>query len=113
MRSWIKYIAIVLTFALYSCTSIFMRYAAVYPFLSWQYIVLLCCAIFVLGIYAIIWQQIIKHLEISIAYMFKGSSLIFTMLFAWLLFGEQITYSNVIGAAVIIIGITLFAKSEN
>lgn len=110
MCNWIKYIVIVLSFALYSCTSIFMRYAAIYPFLSWQYIIMLCCAILVLGVYAIIWQQIIKHVDISIAYMFKGSSLIFTMLFAWMLFGEQITLHNGIGAAVIIGGIVLYAK---
>ena len=110
MRGWLKYIVIVLSFALYSCTSIFMRYAAAYPFLSWQYITMLCCSFFVLGVYAIIWQQIIKHVEISIAYMFKGCSLIFTMLYAWILFGEQITLYNGIGAAVVIGGIVLYAK---
>ena len=109
MKGWLKYIAIVLSFALYSSTSIFMRYAAIYPFLSLQYIVMLSCSIFVLGVYAIIWQQIIKHVEISVAYMFRGSSLIFTMLYAWMLFGEQITATNIIGAIVIVGGIMLFA----
>lgn len=110
MKRWLKYIVIVLSFALYSCTSIFMRYAATYPFLSLKYIVMLCCSIFVLGVYAIIWQQIIKHVEISIAYMFKGCSLVFTMLYAWMLFGEQITLHNGMGAAIIIGGIVLYAK---
>lgn len=110
MKEWLKYVVIVLSFALYSCTSIFMRYAASYSFLSWPYIVMLCGAIVILGVYAIIWQQIIKHMEISTAYMFKGCSLIFTMLYAWILFAEQITPNNIIGACVIIIGIALYAK---
>ena len=42
--------------------------------------------------------------------MFKGTSLIFVMLLAFALLGEQITLNNVIGAAVIVFGITLFAR---
>ena len=67
-------------------------------------------AIGVMGAYAICWQQILKRVELSTAYMFKGTSLIFIMLFAFALFGEQITIKNIVGAAVIITGITLFAK---
>ena len=67
-------------------------------------------AIGVMGAYAICWQQILKRVELSTAYMFKGTSLIFIMLFAFTLFGEPITIMNIVGAAVIIAGITLFAK---
>lgn len=67
-------------------------------------------AICVMGAYAICWQQILKRVELITAYMFKGTSLIFIMLFAFALFGEAITMMNIIGAVVIIIGITLFAK---
>ena len=49
-------------------------------------------------------------MELSTAYMFKGTSLIFIMLFAFALFGGPITIMNIVGAAVIIAGITLFAK---
>lgn len=42
--------------------------------------------------------------------MFKGISLIFVMLLACIIFGEQITLNNIIGAAVIIIGIALYAQ---
>ncbi len=63
-----------------------------------------------MGAYAICWQQILKRVELSTAYMFKGTSLIFVMLFAFALFDEQITIMNIIGASVIITGITLFAK---
>ena len=67
-------------------------------------------AVGVMGVYAICWQQILKRVELSTAYMFKGTSLIFIMLFALALFGEPISIMNVVGAAIIIIGITLFAK---
>jgi drug/metabolite transporter (DMT)-like permease len=35
------------------------------------------------------------------------------MLFAALLFGESITITNIIGSAIIITGITLYAKTDN
>jgi uncharacterized membrane protein len=42
--------------------------------------------------------------------MFKGSTLIFTMLIAALIFGEVITIPNIVGSVIIIIGITLLAR---
>lgn len=96
---------------LYASTSLFTKYASQHEFLSVSYCLGLVGAIGVMGTYAICWQQILKHVELSTAYMFKGTSLIFIMLLAWMLFGEQITLNNIIGACVIIIGIVLYAKN--
>ena len=66
--------------------------------MSTAYCIGLAGAIGVMGAYAIGWQQILKHIEISTAYMFKGTSLIFIMFLVWALFGEQLTPNNIIGA---------------
>lgn len=95
---------------LYASVTLFTKYASQQDFGSMAYCLGLAGAIGVMGAYAICWQQILKRVELSTAYMFKGTSLIFIMLFAFALFGEQITIMNLIGAAVIIAGITLFAK---
>lgn len=95
---------------LYACVTLFTKYASQQEMGSISYCLGLAGAIGVMGAYAICWQQILKRVELSTAYMFKGTSLIFIMLFAFALFGEQITLMNMIGAAVIITGITLFAK---
>lgn len=95
---------------LYACVTLFTKYASQQEMGSIAYCLCLAGAIGVMGAYAICWQQILKRVELSTAYMFKGTSLIFIMLFAFALFGEQITIMNLIGAAVIIAGITLFAK---
>ena len=94
---------------LYACVTIFTKYASQHEFMSTTFCLGLVGAIGVMGAYAIGWQQILKHVEISTAYMFKGTSMIFVMLLAWAFFGEQISLNNLIGAAIIIIGITLFA----
>ena len=76
-----------------------------------RYLLGLGGAIGVMGVYAILWQQVLKRIDLSTAYMFKGTSLVFVMLLAALLFGEAITWMNIIGAVIIISGITLFAKA--
>ena len=93
---------------IYASTGIFTKYASLYPFLSWQYILSFLGAIGIMGIYAVLWQQVLKYIDLSVAYMFKGTSLIFTMLLAYWLFGEPITTHNIIGAAIIIFGIILY-----
>ena len=95
---------------LYACVTLFTKYASQQEFLSLAYCLGLAGAIGVMGAYAIGWQQILKSVELSTAYMFKGTSLVFVMLLAWMLFGEQITPNNIIGACVIITGIALYAK---
>lgn len=98
---------------LYACVTLFTKYASQQEFMSLAYCLSLAGAIAVMGAYAIGWQQILKRIELSTAYMFKGTSLIFIMLLAWMLFGEQITLNNIIGACVIITGIALYAKTDS
>ena len=95
---------------LYACVTLFTKYASQHEFLSVAYCLGLVGAISVMGTYAIGWQQILKRVELSTAYMFKGTSLIFIMLLAYVLFGEQITPNNIIGACVIILGIAFYVK---
>ena len=105
------YFVLLLAYLLYSCESVFTRLAAGCDFLSWGYIGYVACAVAVLGLYAILWQQIIKRMPISDAYMFKGLTIVFVLILASLLFGEKITACNCIGAAIIIGGICLYAKA--
>lgn len=105
------YTALILAFGLYSLSSIFTKGASGYLFLSWPYLWRLGCAVLILALYAIAWQQIIKRMPISDAYMFKGVTLLFTLVLSHLFFGEAITVKNILGAAVIVGGIALNAKS--
>ena len=111
MKLNVKHIcALVAVNLLYAGPSVFSKFASQHAFLSLKYCLGIAGAIGVMGVYAICWQQILKRIELSTAYMFKGTSLIFIMLFAFAFFGEAISLMNIIGAAVIITGITLFAR---
>lgn len=59
------------------------------------------------GIYAIFWQQTLKRFDVHVAYVHKAVYNIWSLLWAVLIFSEQITIGNVIGTALIIIGIVV------
>lgn len=106
-----RYVALVGVNLIYACTSICTKMASRQEMLSWPYLFWIAGAIGVMGVYALLWQQVIARMPLSTAYMFKGTSLIFVLMISALLFGESITLNNVIGAVIIIIGIIFFAKA--
>lgn len=97
---------------LYTVSGIAAKFASHYAFLSWEFILCYGAEILVLGVYAIVWQQIIKRMDISIAYANRSLAIFWSMLWAWLLFEEQITLQNLIGVALIFIG-TLVVNSSD
>ena len=81
-----KIIALLLINLLYASVGIFTKLASQYDFLSWSYIVFFGIAVGIIGIYAILWQQLIKRIDLTTACVFKGTGLIYAMLFAYFIF---------------------------
>ena len=106
-----SYLTLIGVNLIYACTSIFTKMASRQEMLSCPYLLWIAGAVGAMGVYAILWQQVITKMPLSTAYMFKGTSLIFVLLISALLFGETITTANVIGSVIIISGIVLFAKA--
>ena len=77
MFTVLKYIALIGTFFIYTTSGVFSKLASQREFLSLGYIAFLVCTVGVLGIYAVLWQQIIKRMDVSLAYMFKGTGVVF------------------------------------
>ena len=89
---------------LYTVSGIAAKLASGYDFMSLGFILCYGGEILVLGIYAIVWQQIIKRVDISVAYANRALAIFWSMLWAFLLFDEQITMQNIIGVVLIFIG---------
>lgn len=96
---------------IYACTGICTKMAAQQEQFSWPYLLWFGGAVAIIGVFAILWQQVLRRIDLGTAYMFKGTTLIFTMLIAALLFGEQITIPNIIGSVIIITGITILSRA--
>ena len=60
-----------------------------------------------LAAYAFFWQKVLKHVDLSIAYSNKAAGLLWTLLWAPKMFGEQITVKNVLGLLIICAGVLI------
>ena len=63
--------------------------------------------------YAVLWQQVLKRMDLTTAYANKPVGLIWGMIWGALLFQEKISLRMIIGAAVIFAGIFLVVTSDN
>ncbi len=93
---------------LYSTTTLFSKEAAKHHFPEPGYLLCYGGLIMVLGLYAIIWQQIIKHLPLTVAHANKAVSVIWGVVFATALYGEKVSLRQLIGCGIIICGTILY-----
>lgn len=99
----------------FSLTGIFMKFAAFSLAEKqmvwcgfWFFLVMVNCAI-----YAVFWQMNLKHFDISLAYLYRTTYIIWNMLWAALVFSESITLANILGVVLILGGlVVVFTKGK-
>lgn len=69
-----------------------------------RFLLLYAAEIGVLGVYAILWQQIIRRIELSVAYANRAVALGWSFLWAMLIFDEKPTVRKLAGVLLVIIG---------
>ncbi len=98
---------------LYSLSDVFSKLASGQDFMSLWFIVFYGLVLVFLGVYALGWQQVIKRMPLSSAYANRAITIIWGIFWGAILFGESITWGKLLGAAIIICGIVLYAKADN
>lgn len=98
--------------AVYSLSAVCSKIAAQNQFLSLWWIFWYALVILNLGVYAIVWQQIIKHLPLTTAYANKAIGIVWGILWGIIIFGEQIKWNMIVGAVIVIAGVILVVKSD-
>lgn len=112
-RSKIKvYIVLHLLLFLYAAGGICSKLAAKEAFLSPKFIMYYMIVLANLAFYAIVWQQIIKRISLVSAFANKAITVVWGMMWGFLIFGESITITKITGAVIIIVGI-YFVVSDN
>lgn len=86
--------------------------ASQYPFLSLPFILFYGVVVFILFAYAIFWQQIIKKMPLVTAYANKAVTVIWGLIWGLLVFHESISFWNILGVVIIIIGIFFVVKAD-
>lgn len=101
-----------IVFFIYSINSVVAKFASAQEPFSLNFILLYGLELCVLGVYALLWQQLIKRMELSVAYSNKAVVLLWAMVFGALLFKEQITLTKVAGILLVIVGIVVLNSEE-
>lgn len=81
--------------------------AASKPFLSFDFCLLYGLMILILGVYAVLWQQVLKMLPLNVAYANKAVAIIWSMVWGVMFFNEAITLTNIIGTVIVLAGVML------
>mgnify|MGYP005754685403 FL=1 len=97
---------------IYSVSGICSKMAGQYPFLSLEFCFFYGIIILLLGFYAIGWQQIIKRLPLSIAFANKAVTVVWGTVWGVLFFEETLSVGRLVGAAMVIAGVVLYAGSD-
>lgn len=101
-----------LVIAIYTLSTVCAKFASGQEFMSFQFILYYVIEMMILGVYAIIWQQLLKKFDVSIAYANKAMGLLWSIVWAILIFNDTITIKNVIGVLIVIIG-TIIVNNED
>ena len=96
----------------YSLSTVAGNMASKHEFLSLGYILFFGLDFFILGVYAILWQQIIKRFQLSIAYANKAMTLLWSMVWNFLIFSQGITVKKVIGVLIVMAGVVVMNMGE-
>lgn len=70
-------------------------------------------AVVILGIYAVCWQLILERIPLTTAYLRRGFSYILLFIWSTLIFHETISFKQIIGIAVISLGMVVSVSDEH
>ena len=99
--------------AIMSLGGVCSKIASGEKFLSIRWCLFYGLLLLILGVYAIVWQQIIKRLPLTVAYANRAVSVIWGCIFGMIFFDEKITVGKIIGGIIVIAGVILYALSDD
>lgn len=88
------------------------KLAGIEKFLSPKFIMYYGFLLLILFAYAIIWQQVLKEISLSVAYGSKGVGILYVILWGTLIFDEVITWNMILGIILVLIGVYILTFHE-
>lgn len=105
-----------LNIMLFSFTGIFSKLASIqyneHGLNGWLLYLFLFLMMANCGVYAIAWQHSIKKFSLSTAYAHRSVYLIWSQLWAVIIFQEQLSWNNILGMFIVLIGVLVVQKYE-
>ena len=107
------YLLLHLSVFILSLSTICSKFAASQEFMSIGFIALYTGVIVALGIYALLWQQILKKIPLTNAFVNKSATLIWSLIWGISFFNETISASMIVGIFIVFIGVILVITGSN
>lgn len=95
----------------YTLSSVVAKLATGEEVFSFAFFLFYGLEIVILGIYAILWQQMIKRFDLSVAYANRAMAILWSAVWAVLLFRESLGIKQLIGIAFVVVG-TVIVNTE-
>ncbi|MDO4284203.1 MAG: transporter [Eubacteriales bacterium] len=96
----------------FSITSVVANFASKQELLSAGFFLFYGLEVLVLAVYALLWQQVIKKFDISIAYANKAMVLLWGMLWSVLIFRNGVAPKEIAGVLFVIAGVIVLNREE-
>ncbi|MDO5111449.1 MAG: EamA family transporter [Clostridia bacterium] len=110
--SWKLILALQTAIMVYSLSGVLIKLAGQHPVLSAPFLLLYGASMFVIALYALVWQQILKRLPLSTAYSNSAVGVIWSIVWGALFFREPIGWNMILGALIIIAGLYLVVSDN-
>ena len=97
---------------LYSFVGVFMKLAFKNDFMSFYFLLFAGLAVLFLGIYALLWQQVLKKLPLTVAFTNKAICIAWGMLWGALFLVFYITWYKIVGSLIVFAGVVLVVSNN-
>lgn len=97
---------------IFSLSNIFSKMAAREKSVTVKFCVFYSMSLIIMGIYAVLWQQILKRVSMIVAYSNRLVAMIWGIVWGILIFKEKITIQVVIGTIIIFLGLYIMVNDD-
>lgn len=97
---------------IYSLSGVCSKLAAQTSFISKKFLLYYSIVIILLGMYALVWQQVIKRMPLTMAFANKAITIVWGIIWGRVFFQEIISLGKIVGAVLVVLGIVIFSTME-
>ena len=97
----------------YTLSSVVAKFATGKELFSFSFFLFYGLEIMILGIYAILWQQMIKRFDLSVAYANRAMAIVWSAVWAIVLFKDVLAIKQVVGIAFVVLGTVIVNSDQN
>lgn len=89
---------------IYTVSSVMAKFASASKEEPMRFLLFFGLEFIILAAYAVLWQQMIKRFELSVAYANRSMALLWSMIWAVIFFHDRITIRNILGVILVLVG---------